>query len=205
MRKLALLVASVIITTSLFAQSGGDTALRAAIRLVPTVVGGTETAETKSLKLDDFVIAEETITCDHAFLSEWVGKWHSRRLAEELAASYRDARPARVAGVEASIRILALDQFSTGEHDYDWQKLQTAHPDIRGIVRMSLPALDSQNAYAVVHYEVITPQGRAFANFQNLEKQGDGTWDATSGVTGWWFENPADSAVASAARVRSAN
>ena len=93
-------------------------------------------------------------------------------------------QPARIRSETSGFAILQLRAFETSDNQYDWSRLSVTYPNVRGVVRMSLPALDSQSVYAVAHYEVVTPSGVAFANFKEFEKQGDGTWKPTSGVTG---------------------
>ncbi len=206
MRNGTMLLLATFAATSIAAQPLQDTALKAAVRFVPTVVRGTKTSQTAGLIPSDFAIAEETIACDDAFLTEWLEDRYSHPLVQELLASYRmnGAERPGIHSEETYIPILALDQFSKGDNEYDWEKLRSAFPAVRGIVRMSFPAMDSQRVYAVAHYEVITPKGRAFANFHMIEKQGDGSWRVTTGVTGS-LQNAVTRSSAAAARARSAD
>ena len=186
MRYVTLLLLGTLGASPALAASPQTAALEAAIRFVPAVLNGTRAAETAGLLLRDFAIAEETVACEEQFLAEWLKKAHSNAIVEELVASYHanGAQPTRLESDTTGIPILELHRFQTEGNQYDWSRLSAAHPNVRGVVRMSLPALDSQSMYAVAHYEVITPAGAAFANFEKFEKQTDGTWKPTSGVTG---------------------
>lgn len=185
MRYVTLLLLGTLTTSPVLAEQP-RTALEAAVNFVTTVVAGTRAAETDGLVLGDFVIADEPVACEQVYLAEWLEKWHSQPIVEELADSYRrnGVQPSRIHTDISPVPIVALHQFVKGDDQYDWSRLRSAHPEIRGVVRMSLPALDSQGVYAVAHYEVVTPKGKAFANFHKFEKQGDGTWKTTWGVTG---------------------
>jgi hypothetical protein len=186
MRYVTLVLVGALGALPMLGETASKTALEAAVRFVPAVLNGTMAPETHGLDVHDFVIAEEPVACDQEFLAEWLQTWHGDAIADELVSSYRlqGAQPSAVPSHLGNVPVLALRRFEIGDDGYDWPALRAAFPTVRGVVRISLPAEDSLGVYAVAHYEVITAKGAAFANFQRFEKQSNGMWRPTSGVTG---------------------
>lgn len=171
----------------LLAGSPDQTLLGAALDYVPTVVTGTISAETSGFALKDYAIDNETAGGDAGYLRWWLPQWHGNAIADELNAAYFEngKHSARLKSDESrEVPVLALDEFRGGAGSYDWKRLRAAHPDVRAVVVMSLPAMESQGSYAVVHYDVLTEEGRAFSNFEVFEREGNGTWRYTHGVSG---------------------
>ena len=100
-------------------------------------------------------------------------------IAEELIWAYSENGPSRelLWREVCGIRILPLEQFSSDGSGYDWDRLRAVYPEVRVIVRLSLPALDEPQVYGVVRYEVFSPEGRAWAALQRFERQPDGSWN----------------------------
>lgn len=111
-------------------------------------------------------------------------------LAEELIRAYAENGASRklLWREVCGIRILSLEQFSSDETGYDWDRLRAVYPEVRAVVRLSLPALDEAQAYGVVRYEVISPEGRAWAALQRFERRPDGSWKDGLGRVGAIWE-----------------
>lgn len=188
MRSFTMVILSCCLSVSMFGGSPSDEVLQAALDEVSTVLSGTITDRTRGLAPEEFVIAKETVGCDEPFLAEWLDGRYGTVIVDEILDAYRGARSGNAGigdGFAADFPILALSELEIGEERYDWERMRSLHPSIRGVVRLSLPAVETQGVIGIVHYEVLTEKGRAYGNFHIFEKQGDGSWRMGEGVTGW--------------------
>jgi len=187
LRILTLLSFGILVACPVWAAGPQDTVVPAALELVPTVALCTHTGALDGVDLRGFAISNVSVGGDEDYLSYWLSENHSDGVAGEILDSYleNEKHAATFEAPEAlEVPVLPLDRFRRSSGIYDWEALKAAYPEVQAIVRVSLPALDSQATYAVVHYEVIAPSGLQFANFHEFEKGFDGTWRSTHGVTG---------------------
>jgi hypothetical protein len=163
------------------------TLTQAALDLAPKVVLGTHTNDLAGARLKDFAMADTTVGGDEEYLRYWIRQELSDVIANELVSSYaRESTQSThlETHASASVRLLPLEKYRIEGTSYDWVRLKADYPGVRGIVTMSSPALDSQGAYAIVHYQVITASGLQFANFHLFARDGSTSWRNTIGVTG---------------------
>lgn len=155
------------------------------------LVGGAGVAvgspETNELIPENVLVSDATIAGDDAVLEQFLRENHSRTIAEEMIESYRRSRGRlqRLTATETGhAKIVRLDQFVGPPQDYKWEELGRAYPQVRVIVRMSEPAVDSMGTFAVVRYEVVTRRGFAWGVLQEFERQPDGAWLPKMGLAG---------------------
>lgn len=149
--------------------------------------GGMVHDETSSLELSTIVIADATVGGNSDVMAQAASKFHGRLIAEELINSYREseAQSGRVTpDDEYPIKVVRLDSFIRADGSYDWDELASHYPEVKAIVRVSRPALDSLATVAMVRCEVVTRKGFAWGAFDEIEKQADGSWLHTRGVVG---------------------
>lgn len=159
-------------------------AFEAAVHDVPVVLTTFRHPATNQLAPKNFAISDVTITGGEERLSEVIEKWHGRVIRDELVSSYRaltarDIAPADLRG----LRVLDVETFRAGE-GYDWPRLQTVYPDVRAVVRISTPAVDTLNTIAIFRFEVVAETGRVVSGYSTLEKQSDGYWKHVRAAVG---------------------
>lgn len=158
-----------------------------AVDTVPQEIAGIGHPDLEGLRHANFAIAATTIRGAEEHFADFASDLHGRVIAEELISSYTE-RGRTVERIESSgvgnIRVLPLDEFESGTHDYDWAALVEQFPDVKAIVRISRPAVDRLGTYAIVRYEFLTPNGRAWASFLEFVKQGNRSWKHTRGRIG---------------------
>ena len=75
-----------------------------------------------------------------------------------------------------------LRELESG-HEYDWARFHEQYPNARSVVVFSEPAFDSSGTTAMVRAEIITPDGKGYMAFWDLEKQAlDGSWKMKHGA-----------------------
>lgn len=158
--------------------------------VVDTVVanfGGMGHDVTSTLEPPNIVIADATVGGNSDLMAQTASKFHGRVIADELIESYREneKQSERVApNDEYPVRVVRLDSFVRADGSYDWDALNARHPDVRAVVRVSKPAVDSLATVAMFRCEVVTREGFAWGAFDELERQADGSWLHTRAVAG---------------------
>lgn len=151
-----------------------------AVESLPQVIHGMKHPETFPFELRAFLLSDLTVGEEPEVVDADLRRFHSDPIAEELADSYStNARAPRRIAIEhpTDIRVGPVDAFVIGDESYDWPSLQAASPDTNVVVRMSRPAMDRLETYAVVRFEFLTPHGRAWAAHAWFEKQASGSWE----------------------------
>ena len=142
---------------------------------------------TAGLEPSAIVLDDATRGGNSEVMEHYVSKNFGRVIAEELVSSYQ-ANEQRSDCVPTSqddpIVVTRLDAFRLTDGAYDWERLNRRFPDVRAVVRVSKPALDSTSTYAVVRYEVVTDAGFAWGAFEEFEHQPDGSWAGLRGIVG---------------------
>jgi hypothetical protein len=149
------------------------------------------------LPADAIVVAQRTIGGAPVGYRLFVDKFFGTVIAEELLQSYGEHGPAPRAIDQSKagpFAIVRLEQFEEGPYGYDWQRLNQEYPQVRYVVRLSWPAVDSIGTYAAVRYELIgrdrpstlkpPQQPWHHASFVKFEKQTDGSWKRTYAIIG---------------------
>jgi hypothetical protein len=131
-------------------------------------------------------LADETVGGNADVMAQVASNFHGSTIAGELIQSYgANEQSERVPADDAyEIKLLRLDSFSMPDGRYDWDKLSSQYPDVKAIVKVSKPAVDSLGTVAIIRFEVITRQGFAWGAFAEIEKQWDGSWSGTRSLVG---------------------
>ncbi|MDP9192268.1 MAG: hypothetical protein M3P06_11270 [Acidobacteriota bacterium] len=109
----------------------------------------------------------------------------ARSPASSLHPTAQNEQSERIPADDAySIKLLRLDSFSLPDGSYDWDKLNSLYPDVKAILKVSKPAVDSLLTVGIVRCEFITRQGFAWGAFTELQRQPDGSWSHTRSVVG---------------------
>jgi hypothetical protein len=183
---------AVLVAWPVVADSPQDRVLQRTVYDLPTqLVGGRGVgvwhAETNGLEPKNIVIADATVGGNDDVMEHFTRTFHGRTIAEELVKSYQEneQRSERVsAEAHQPIRVVRLDSFMGADGSYDWDKLNLQYPEVKAIVLVSKPAIDSLATFAVVRYEVITRKGFAWGAFLQFEKHSDGSWQQVIGLVG---------------------
>jgi len=186
MRALVLFVVS-LAAVSVFAEQAQSSALqRAVVETALAHFGGVGHGETSALESSNIALADDTVGGNSDVMAQVASQFHGSAVADELITSYgANEQSERIPADDAyEIRLLRLDSFSLPDGSYDWDKLNSQYPDVKAIVKVSQPAVDSLGTVAIVRCEVITRQGFAWGAFAEVEKQSDGSWSATRSFVG---------------------
>lgn len=158
-----------------------------AIDFVPTHLRGTNYPDTFGLEPDAYAIAATTIGGEEAIAKQHIESLYSSVIASEMLSSYEAKAKGPIqlgSEFESKIPILNLEAFRREPLGYDWKALQQAHPDVKVVVRLSRPGVDSLGTFAVVRYEVLTPRGRRWASFTEFAKTPTDVWKFDKAVIG---------------------
>ena len=151
-----------------------DEALRALprhLRTLPDYIG-----------MHRYAVAGTTVTGEDESFGNAAARFHDDAVAVELIAAYRKLSSIRIEATDVGgAPVLALDEFATGPMTYDWKRLREKHPDVKTIVRLSAPAIAGE--YALIRVDVIGPKGPVWANFIELQRQADGSWQYQRAMT----------------------
>lgn len=187
--RIMMLFFAAVVALPVFAESIETGGLQHAV--VDTVVanfGGVGHDETNGLEPSNIVIADATLGGNADFMAEEVAsKFHGRVIADELIKSYREneRQSERVTTDDRyPIKVVRLDSFIRADGSYDWDEFNSRYPQVKAIVRVSKPALDSLATVAIVRCEVVTRKGFAWGVFAEIERQTDGSWLHTRAVVG---------------------
>jgi hypothetical protein len=192
------LLLAVVGATSLFAQerSAEGVVFAAALNNVWHELRGApplnlqHLRDGRDLPTDAIVVARRTIGGAPIGYRAFVDKYFGSVIAEELQESYGDNGPAprTIDGPTAGgFAVLPLEEFESGAFGYDWKRLNQKYPQVRHVLRLSWPAVDRLGTYGVVRYELLgrdRPSTWEHGSFVKFEKQTDGSWKRTIGVTG---------------------
>jgi hypothetical protein len=185
MKVIAVVILATLAALPALAQSAtADEPLDTILWNTGTVKDGIISAGTRNLKASEYAIASETIRGCEKQMRAFVEKRFARTLATDLAVAYEsnDTRSIDVKAI-GDIPVLALAEFETGKLSYDWERLRAKYPNVRAVIRVSVPAVAS-DAFAVARYEAITPTGPEWSAHELFEKRGDGRWHMTEGEIG---------------------
>lgn len=124
------------------------------------------------------VIANETSGGAEGFAAEWMLKHRGKVIAREVADAYKNlnTEPHPLAPV-VSKRLPRVDLtgYKTGE--YDWNKIDTAHPGVKSVVVLSRPAFDRLETVALVRADIVHRDGKSRTIFYDMERQPNGAWE----------------------------
>lgn len=191
-------------TSSLFAQEApaSDVVFAAALDGVLQELRGAPPVNLKyredivTLPAGAIVVARRTIGGAPSGLRTFVDKTFGKVIAEELIASYGPSGPPRrdIEQEKANrYPVLPLEEFESGDFDYDWARLNQKFPDARYVVRVSYPALDKLETFAIVRYELIGRDRPStvksdvpwqHATFASFARQNDGSWKRGISIIG---------------------
>ena len=187
------LILAIAFDASLVAQErpAEEAAFAAALDGVRQELQAAPPVNPRDLPKGAIVVAQRTIGGAPAGCRRFVDKFFGTVIAEEMLQSYGENGPAprtidqSTAGPFAIVRV---EQFENGPYDYDWRRLNQEYPQVRYVMRLSWPVVDSIGTYAVVRYELIgrdrpstanSQQPWQHASFVKFEKQPDGSWKRT--------------------------
>jgi hypothetical protein len=167
-------------------QGASNDVLRQALHALPQHIQGLQHhALPNGDDIRQYIIANATVSGAEKGLFESAGNFYGAALAEEILASYQELN-SQVARIDLTdlkgAPVLALDEFATGPATYDWTRLREKHPKANAVLRVSQPATAAN--YALVRVEIISPAGKLWGNFIELERQEDGSWKYTRAVAG---------------------
>ena len=169
-------------------QTASNEVLQEALHALPQHIQGLQhDALPNGHDIGQYIIANATVSGAEQSFFESAGELYGAALAEEFLASYQEANR-QVARIDPTdvygAPVLALDEFATGPAMYDWNRLREKHPNANAVLRVSQPATASN--FALVRVEIISPAGKLWGNFLELERQADGTWKHTRAVAALW-------------------
>jgi len=183
-------------------HSAADAAFIAALRNVRQELRGAppfslqNVRDGRDLPTNAIVVARRTIDGAPQGFRKFVETYFGVVIAKDLLQAYGDNGPTPGdidQSAAGGFSVLPLDDFEAGPFTYDWQRLNLRYPEVRYVVRMSRPVVDSLGTYAVVRYELLgrdrpetlrSPWPWQHASFVKFEKQPDGSWKRTIGTIG---------------------
>ncbi|MHB0972537.1 MAG: hypothetical protein ACYC7A_22690 [Thermoanaerobaculia bacterium] len=182
----ALLVASPL--AAQFPDTAADRAVDAALQIVGNDFHAVNTHKgIWKLPSNAIAVARRTIGGAPEAYRSFADDNFGSVIAAELLDSYGVSGPAARFIERTTVRdfrVLPLEEFEAGAHEYNWQRLNEKYPDVRYVIRVSWPVVDRPGTYAIVRYELIGQDGPEYASMAKFEKQNNGEWKGLTSETG---------------------
>lgn len=171
-----------------FPDAAADRAFDAALQVVGDDLHAVNThKEISKLPSNVIAVARRTIGGAPSSYRSFAADNFGSVIAGELLDSYGPSGPAARFIERTTVKefcVLPLEEFESGAHEYDWQRLNETYPDVRYVIRISWPVIDRLGTYAIFRYELIGPNGPEYASMAKFEKQNDGAWKGLIQETG---------------------